>query len=388
MYKVDDNMKKGFTLIELLAVIVILAIIALIATPIVLSIINDSKESAIIRSAEFYENAVENVIMKENMKLGGSFNPKKCIIDANGNATCDGTSLDIEVNGQKPNGGSITFDKGKVTNINLIFGDKTVSMNSNGELVLGDIPEPKSFAEDSWETIAANIRAGNLSKYKVGDTKEIALTGFTNTETDSNGLYTIRIANTSTPSECNTEGFSKTACGFVIEFQDIITTHNMNPSSEYKGIQYDSGWNVDGYPASSMYAYIQNDIYNALPEELKNVIISTYVVSGHGSISGEENFVTEQDKVYLLSGKEVHGSDSYDTSADLTRQLDYYSDLGVTTGSYSGAIKKSNGITRKWWLRSAFSSNTDSFRSVSMDGGLRGGKANNESGVAVAFRIG
>ena len=37
-------MKKGFTLIELLAVIVILAIIALIATPIVLNIINDTKE--------------------------------------------------------------------------------------------------------------------------------------------------------------------------------------------------------------------------------------------------------------------------------------------------------------------------------------------------------
>ena len=44
-------MKNGFTLIELLAVIVILAVIALIATPIVLGIINDSKESAILRSA-------------------------------------------------------------------------------------------------------------------------------------------------------------------------------------------------------------------------------------------------------------------------------------------------------------------------------------------------
>ena len=38
--------KKGFTLIELLAVIVILAIIALIATPIILNIISDSKEES------------------------------------------------------------------------------------------------------------------------------------------------------------------------------------------------------------------------------------------------------------------------------------------------------------------------------------------------------
>jgi len=40
------NNKKGFTLIELLAVIVILAIIALIATPIVLNIISKARKSA------------------------------------------------------------------------------------------------------------------------------------------------------------------------------------------------------------------------------------------------------------------------------------------------------------------------------------------------------
>ena len=38
--------QKGFTLIELLAVIVILAVIALIATPIVLNIITKAKKSA------------------------------------------------------------------------------------------------------------------------------------------------------------------------------------------------------------------------------------------------------------------------------------------------------------------------------------------------------
>ena len=58
---------KGFTLIELLAVIVILAIIALIATPIVLNIIKDSRESAGLRSAEMYLDAVEQSIAKQMM---------------------------------------------------------------------------------------------------------------------------------------------------------------------------------------------------------------------------------------------------------------------------------------------------------------------------------
>ena len=55
-------MKKGFTLIELLAVIVILAIIALIATPIILGIINDAREKANERSVELYASAVRNAM--------------------------------------------------------------------------------------------------------------------------------------------------------------------------------------------------------------------------------------------------------------------------------------------------------------------------------------
>ena len=50
---------KGFTLIELLAVIVILAIIALIATPIILGIISDARTQARKRSAELVYKGVE-----------------------------------------------------------------------------------------------------------------------------------------------------------------------------------------------------------------------------------------------------------------------------------------------------------------------------------------
>ena len=75
----------------------------------------------------------------------------------------------------------------------------------------------------------------------------------------------VRISNMSTPSECSQEGFSQSACGFVVEFTDIITTHNMNPSGEYKGTTYNSGWNKDGWPKSQMKTFIDNDIYNSLP---------------------------------------------------------------------------------------------------------------------------
>ena len=51
--------KKGFTLIELLAVIVILAIISLIAVPIVLNIIDDARISSYERSSENILSAAE-----------------------------------------------------------------------------------------------------------------------------------------------------------------------------------------------------------------------------------------------------------------------------------------------------------------------------------------
>ena len=50
---------KGFTLIELLAVIVILAIIALIATPIILNMIENSRTSAKQRTAELIGSEVQ-----------------------------------------------------------------------------------------------------------------------------------------------------------------------------------------------------------------------------------------------------------------------------------------------------------------------------------------
>ncbi len=52
-------MKKGFTLIELLAVIIILAIVALIATPIILDVIADAQKSAAKSEAQLIVGGIE-----------------------------------------------------------------------------------------------------------------------------------------------------------------------------------------------------------------------------------------------------------------------------------------------------------------------------------------
>ena len=237
-----------------------------------------------------------------------------------------------------------------------------------------------TFEYDTWSEIVANVKANKISQYNVGDTKSVNLGTY--------GTHTLRIANTSTPSECSTSGFSQTACGFVLEFADIITTHNMNPSGTYKGTQYDYGWNKDGWPATSMRTFINNDIYNAIPSELRNAIIDTTVVSGHGK-SDTANF-TSTDKLYLLAPKEIYTdwSNSSDTAKDLTRTLDYYTSIGVTTDNYSGAIKKNGTSASYWWLRAAFSNYTYNFLSVNSYGNYYSYTANTTGGVAPAFRLG
>ena len=235
-----------------------------------------------------------------------------------------------------------------------------VERSSLGEKIL----DPVTFATDSWATIQNAVQTGNTSKYNVGDTKNVDLGEL--------GTHTVRIANMS---ECTNGETSETACGFVVEFADIITTQKFNSTNTNEG----------GWKDSELRTYVNGTIYDSLPSKLQRIVATTKVISGHGSTSGETNFET-QDKLYLLNAQEVWNGNSYDTSVGTTKQLDYYKNQGVTTSSYAGSIKQYSGKNLTWWLRSAHSNYISYFLSVSTIGWSYG-YANSSSGVSPAFRI-
>ena len=261
-------------------------------------------------------------------------------------------------------------------------------------------PGPSDFEDDSWPIIAVEgneaakqeTTDGSCGLYNIGDTKEVDLGDL--------GVHTVRIANCSTPPECSTEGFSQTACGFVLEFTDIVSHHRMNQRYD-DGVP--GGGNNGSWKYSDMRAYVNGikylentvneidytgiGIIDNFPSDLKSMLKETTVVSGYGEVNAGLSNTTTQDKLYLLNPREVWGKSSgtgYSSADKDTRQLDYYSGKGVTYSEYSAVIKNDEN----WWLRCPALGGKYSFVEAVMTGNVGHTWADYEFGVSPAFKIG
>ena len=383
MEKLKNKIKNGFTLVELLAVIVILAIILVIAVPKVMSVIEDAKKKGLESSAQMIASQAEKAKVRNAML--GKTESITCKDITNINdvdyASCEITFDD--------NIAKVTITgSGKFEGLYVCNGTKTESTATNESCA--PVVNAVSFATDDWTTIVSAVKSGNYP-YQVGETKTIDLGA-------DLGEHTIRVANTT---KCSDEWMedatkSQTACGFVLEFEDIV--HSMKLSS--------GSSNAGGWPSTFVRTYLNDEedpasLYNLLPEELRKGIIKTNVVSSHGLNDklgnlADGNYSTV-DYLYLLSLMEVYGSnpDGYDSSAtaDITRQLDYYEKYegtgytGVSKTNYEGAIKKDGGTASWWWHRSAYSSIDERYCGSNSLGRWGSYEGYNNGGVAPAFRL-
>ena len=134
-----NSNKKGFTLVELLAVIVILAIIALIATPIILNVIDNAKEGAAKNSAYGYIDALEKANAQAILKNSEVtvLNDTYKISDSGKVVTygSDNKSMTVNFKGDAPtDGGTLTYTNGKLTGGSITVSGKAFSVTSAGEL--------------------------------------------------------------------------------------------------------------------------------------------------------------------------------------------------------------------------------------------------------------
>ena len=149
--------KKGFTLIELLAVIVVLAIIALITTPIVMNTIKNAKKGAAERSADNYVKAVEQKVAESRIDgtkiANGNYN-----IQADGNlcptSGCgenDKDKITIDMSGNKPTSGTVTISNGGVSQ------NETIMIVDGYDVIYKDNKYTAVTIVYSWSTNKINI---------------------------------------------------------------------------------------------------------------------------------------------------------------------------------------------------------------------------------------
>ena len=138
---------KGFTLIELLAVIVILAIIALIATPMILGVVERARKGAAESSALRYIDAIEKQIVINLLNSDSADD----IIDNVYNIPMNST-YGVKVKGQVPSEGWVQITKGQVVNYSFKIGNYYVNPSegntgkANADKSGSLVPQPSGSA--------------------------------------------------------------------------------------------------------------------------------------------------------------------------------------------------------------------------------------------------
>lgn len=180
-------MKKryGFTLVELLAVVVILAVVALIATPIILNVINDAKKSSIKQSAIGYVDAVEKTILEKktntDIDYDGKYTIKKDQITKESETASllpilDLIQLNVNVKGELPTKGNLEIKKSNVISGEFYYNNYLVTL-SNGKYKIQVLSNSSSTDTSALETEINNLKAELDAEKKKGATITLSFSG-------------------------------------------------------------------------------------------------------------------------------------------------------------------------------------------------------------------
>lgn len=250
----------------------------------------------------------------------------------------------------------------------------------------------RTFETDSWATIVANL-ANDPNYYDATDgcqkEVEIDIVG-SDGKWGSDGVnesYTVMLTNTSTPEECATEGFSQTACGTVIEFVDKVAERRWTNKSGTNAV-------AGGWKASELAGWLNGDFYEKLPDDLKQVIIPSYIVSSNaGGLESPDITLGDANlnKIYLYSTKELgqprtSTSNIEDNKIDSTRVADFYN-IADNRSNYINRGSQLNNQWHSWWLRSSVLQRNNLPHDVQTVV-TAGPGAENALGIFPVFRIG
>ena len=163
--------RNGFTLIELLAVIVILAIIALIATPIILGIINDARKESQERNVELYASAIRNGIAAYQLRemkevAAGSYTSEELPFEVEYDGDVECSTIELYEDG----GVYVAGCKVNDLEVDYSYGTQQFKTYKNGDVVYYDVDNGVG-CEGSYTAAQSNtgVKTGCMKFYAFND---------------------------------------------------------------------------------------------------------------------------------------------------------------------------------------------------------------------------
>lgn len=212
----SKNQTKGFTLIELLAVIVILAVVALVATPIILASVSNAKKSAANSSTLGYIDAVNKYIGLNDVDPDNyPYTLQNGVYYVSGTDTSKTYLNDIiKVTGNKPESGWVLVQDRRVVQYSFKMDEyivsETITTNEQTEedtstktvvKATGDNASPVAIPEGATEQ---TLESSSSNQVASGPTSENAPAGF------SGVLKVVYLDPTDLTRECNNSAYNET----------------------------------------------------------------------------------------------------------------------------------------------------------------------------------
>ena len=316
------NKKNGFTLIELLAVIIVLAIIALIATPIIFNVIENAKIKSLENSCYGVIDAVrtnysENLL--NSTRECKDENDKNC----GGKIETSGDVKELTVAGEQPSGGSWVIvndpktENGRGIQITDVTFDSMKGYFCSNDLTTGKVKCEKGNKPQTELTFKEKVLGENNS----------------NIVTTGDGLYS-KTTNTGT-----TYYFKGAVENNYVKFADTIwRIVRVNEDGTIRLITQDSVierqlFNSTYNPYDKMY-YTNSEIKTAVENWYKTNIID----KGFDGKVASGNYFCEQAKV-------VYNTDFTAGSATVVTEDNYTPSFDCTTdGNGKGVVSGKVGL--------------------------------------------
>ena len=349
--------KKGFTLVELLAVIVILAIIAVIATPLILNVIDNAKKGASESSALGYIEGIEKYIVLNEVTKEKDFSFEKGL-----GYEVESIKDYIEIKGDKPTEGWVCIgDKKEVSKAKLKINNYVIEYKDNKATVV------------DGEIGTMDCTAGTVDNTTSGPTQEVA----TNGETYKAIVYldpTDLTASCNASNSVSTTG-TKEGCMKWYAYTDdgtnykMILDHNTTATVAWNS----SGSNADGINEAATALTNDTTTWNSSlsPRLIEADEIAT--ITGNTTFSGATS--TYSKWFYLDSNSQTQTATSQGASS-YAWLYDY------TNGCTSYGCTNADSSTYGYWTSTPVSGSTYYAWRVDRGGYLNGNDVGN------AFRCG